>query len=204
MKTIKLNAKKREITGKKVKDLREKGQIPAVIYGSNLKPENLTIDSSTFKKVYSEAGTSTLVDLSIDEASPIKILLNEPQIDPVSDEPIHADLYRVNMSEKIKTEIPLEFIGEAPAVKELEGNLITNKDEVEVECLPGDLISEINVDVSVLKTFEDLIYVKDLNVPEKINVLDDTLRSHLTIELEDEINKLERLIMRDLSHWKTV
>jgi large subunit ribosomal protein L25 len=77
------------------------------------------------------------------------------------------------MSEKITTAIPIEFIGESPAVKDLEGNLITSKDEIEVECLPGDLISEIKVDISALKTFDDMIHVKSLNLASTIEVLDD-------------------------------
>lgn len=173
MKKIELNAKTREITGKKVQELRENGLIPAVLYGAGQKSENLSIDTKIFKKTFGEAGTSALVDLSIDNNSPIKILIHEPQMDPVTDEPLHVDLYKVNMAEKITTEIPLEFVGESPAVKDLEGNLIANKDAVEVKCLPGDLISEIKVDITFLKTFDDLIHVKNLSIPPTIEILDD-------------------------------
>jgi large subunit ribosomal protein L25 len=172
MKTIELNAKKREVTGKKVKTLREKGSIPAVMYGSDAKPQNLEINTKEFNKIYQEAGTSSLVDLKVDGTN-TKVLIHEPQMDPVKDVPIHVDLYKVKMSEKITTAIPIEFIGESPAVKDLEGNLITSKDEIEVECLPGDLISEIKVDISALKTFDDMVYVKSLNLPSTIEVLDD-------------------------------
>jgi len=172
MKIIELHSKIRDITGKKVKELRSKGLIPAVLYGSGEKSENLTLDTKSFKKTYEEAGSSALVDLKIDDKEPIKILIHEPQIDPVTDEPLHVDLYKVKMTEKITTEIPLEFIGESPAVKDLEGNLITNKDAIEVKCLPGDLISEIKVDISALKTFDDLIHVKNLSVPANIEILD--------------------------------
>jgi len=168
-----LSAKKRDIVGKKVKALRIKGIIPANLYGSDAKPENLSIDLGEFQNIYSEAGTSSLVDLKIDDNPAIKILLHEPQMDPVKDIALHADLYKVNMKEKITTEIPLEFIGESLAVKDLEGNLITTKDAVEVECLPNDLISEIKVDISALKTFDDMIYVKNLVVPSTVKILDD-------------------------------
>lgn len=173
MEKIELKAKKREIVGKKVKQLRENGFIPAVMYGSESKPENLTINAKEFKKVFEKAGSSSLVDIVIEGSETHKVLIHEPQIHPVSDEALHVDLYKINMKEKITTEIPLEFIGESIAVKDLEGNFITNKDNVEVECLPGDLIPKIDVDISVLKTFDDIIYVKDLNVPAVIEVLDD-------------------------------
>jgi len=174
MEKIKLKAVKREIVGKKVKQLRNQGFIPAVLYGSDTKPENLSINEKEFKHIYEKAGSSSLVDIEVEGKDPIKVLIHEPQVHPVSDLPLHIDLYKVNMKEKITTEIPLEFIGEALAVKDLEGNLITNKDKVEVECLPGDLINKIEVDISVLKTFDDLIHVKDLVVPSVVTIIDDS------------------------------
>lgn len=173
MEKITLNAKKREITGKKVKTLRNKGLLPAVLYGADAKADNLMVDAKEFNKVYAKAGSSSLVDLKVDENNAVKILIHEPQMDPVKDIPLHADFYKIKMTEKITTEIPLEFIGVSPAVKDLEGNLITNKDNVEVECLPADLIPKIEVDIARLKTFDDLIHVKDLVVPETIHILDD-------------------------------
>ncbi|OGD67870.1 hypothetical protein A3F08_00435 [Candidatus Berkelbacteria bacterium RIFCSPHIGHO2_12_FULL_36_9] len=173
MEKIELKAKKRDIIGKKVKQLREKGQIPAVMYGSQEEALNLTLDKLEFEHVFEKAGSSSLVDLKIDDKEAVKVLIHEPQLHPVLDQPLHVDLYKVKMTKKISTEIPLEFIGESIAVKDLEGNLLTNKDTVEVECLPGDLIQKIDVDISVLKTFEDLIHVKDLVVPKEIEILDD-------------------------------
>jgi len=78
------------------------------------------------------------------------------------------------MSEEIQTEVPLEFVGISPAVSDLEGNLITNKTGLKVECLPDKLVSNIIVDVAVLKTFDDLIKVKDLNIPEGIKILEES------------------------------
>ena len=194
MEKIELSAKKREIVGKKVKNIRKQGLIPAVLYGSKSEPENLSLEKNIFEKVYKKAGTSSLVDLIIDQNSAVKVLIHEPQMDPVEDTPLHVDFYKVNMKEKITTEIPLEFIGESPAVKDLEGNLITNKDEVEVESLPGDLISEIKVDISALKTFDDLIYVKNLDIPATIEILDDPEEIVAQVtppRSEEELEKME-------------
>lgn len=171
MDQINLKASPREILGKKVKILRGKGQIPAILYGRNFKSMPLLLDKIEFAKVFAQAGSSTIVNLEIAGSEPQKVLIFEPQKDPVSDQIIHIDFYKVDMTKEIHTEIPLKFMGIAPAVEELEGNLITNKDALEVECLPDKLVSEIEVDISALKTFEDLIKVNDIKIPEGIKVL---------------------------------
>lgn len=173
MEQVNLKATQRDLLGKKVKVLREKGQIPAVLYGQNFKPLALTLDRSEFVKITHQAGESTLINLDIEQKEPAKVLIRDIQKEPVHDEIIHADFYKVDMSKEIQTEIPLNFSGVAPAVEELEGNFITNKDAIKVECLPEKLVSEIDVDISQLKTFEDLIHIKDLNIPEGIKVLEE-------------------------------
>lgn len=168
-----LKAKLREIIGKQVKNLRQDGQVPAVLYGKDFENLNLVLAKTEFEKVLDEAGSSTIVDLQVEGKENYKVLLHEPQKDAVTDLILHADLYKVNMKEEIHTEIPLNFIGASVAVDDLEGNLITNKDAIEVKCLPGNLVSEIKVDISVLKTFENIIKVSDLPIPEGIEVLDE-------------------------------
>lgn len=153
--------------------LRRAGQIPAVLYGFGVDNTSITLDRKTFWKVFIAAGGNTLVELKIDDKAPIKVLIQDVQRNPVYDEPIHADFYAVNLKETVQTEIPLSFIGDSPAVVDLEGSFVTNKTEVEVKALPTDLISEIEVDISVLKTFEDMIRVSDLKVPSTIEILDD-------------------------------
>lgn len=189
-----LHAISRDITGKKVKSLRADGFIPAVLYGHDVKPTNLTLPAKEFSKVFSEAGSSNLVKLEINEKNPVNILILEPQVDPVRDFTIHADLYQVRMDEKIKTEIPIEFVGVSEAVEQLDGTLITNKSELEVECLPGDLVDHIEVDLSVLKTFEDSVHVKDLKVTDKIEILADPEEMIVSVEpprSEEEMAELE-------------
>lgn len=199
-KTFNLSAKKREITGKKVKQLRQKGLIPAVLYGRNIKPESISIEKIKFIKIFNEAGTSSLIDLKIDSDKSFKVLSHEPQRDPVTGDPIHVDFYRVRMDEKIRTEIPLNFTGESEAVKQLEGNLVTNKDAIEVECLPTDLISKIEVDISSLKTFEDTIKISDLKLPDSIEILHDQDEIIALVEeprSEEELAELEETSAAD-------
>jgi len=193
-KTYKLSVKERTLIGKKVKNLRKDGLIPAVMYGHGTKPTSITIDRRTFDKIYDDAGTSALIELKIDDKAPVKVLSREPQIDPVYSTTLHVDFYKVRMDEKIKTEIPLEFIGESEAVETLDGSLVTNRDSVEVECLPNDLVSQIEVDLSVLKTFEDSITVADLKVPSGIEVMTEPEEVIAVVEeprSEEELAELE-------------
>ncbi|MGA2667030.1 MAG: 50S ribosomal protein L25 [Patescibacteria group bacterium] len=171
---IALKADQREVLGKKVKKLRKNGQIPAVLYGRKSDPISLALNRKEFFQVQKVAGEATLIDLQIPGQKETKALIRQIQRHPVSDNILHVDLYRVDMTQEIETEIPFEFTGVSPAVEELEGNLITNKDSVKVKCLPNKLVSEIKVDIGTLKTFEDLIHLSDINVPAGIEVLDDS------------------------------
>lgn len=194
MEQIILQAKTRKLLGKKVKTLRAQKQIPAVLYGQNFNSTALSLDKSEFFRVLKQAGEATLVDLDVEGSAKHKILIRDIQRDPVRDEILHIDLYKVNMNKEIQTEIPLHFIGISPAVEEKEGNFITNKDTIKVECLPDKLVSVIEVDISVLQTFEDLIHVKDLKTPEGIEVLEepDDIVAQVTAPMsEDELKAME-------------
>ncbi|MFH1749538.1 MAG: 50S ribosomal protein L25 [bacterium] len=192
-----LHAELRKEKGKKNQILRDKDQIPAITYGSKVKNSPLSLDLKEFQKIYHEAGKSTLVDLVISNEPAKKILISETQFHPLSGLPIHVDLYQVRMDEKIKTNIPIKFVGESKAVKDLDGTLNTVKDEVEVECLPADLISEIEVDITPLETFENLIYVKDLQVPSTVTILGNKEEVVAQVEeprSEEELAELEEKV----------
>lgn len=170
METLTLNATTRTITGKQVKQLRNEKKLPAVIYGKNEKNRDITIDAGEFEKVFRKAGESTLVDLVVDGADSFKVLIQDVQRDPLLDRLTHADLRQVNMKEKLTLKVQLKFVGEAPAIKELGAILVRNLDEIEVTCLPTDLVHEIEVSLLPLKNFNDTIRVKDLVVPKGIEI----------------------------------
>ncbi len=170
-KAILLEAKLREIKGKAVAGLRRTGVMPAVVYGEGIASRNLSVDAKTFAKVYSQAGESTLVDLQVAGAAPIKVLIQDVAKHYLTMKPIHADFYQVSMTKKLTTEIPLKFIGESPAVKELGGVLVKNLQEVKVECLPQDLVHEIEVDLAFLKVFGDAIIISKIISPPGIRIL---------------------------------
>jgi len=172
MKSILLKAQKRDVVGKAASRIREKGLIPAVVYGHKIKNINIQVASNEFMKVYREAGESTLFDLSLNDASPVKVIIQDVQKDPVKGDFIHVDFHQVSMKEKLQTQIPLKFVGVAPAVKAFGGVFVTQKESINVKCLPQDLVSEIEVDVTPMVTLEDSLRIKDLRVSEKIEVLD--------------------------------
>lgn len=158
---------------------REKGQavvdikrpIKAVLYGKEIETKPLWIDYQDFRKLYDQAGESTVINLEIaGNGAPHKVLIYEVQSEPISGEYHHVDFFQVKMDEEIEAEVELSFVGEAPAVKELGGVLVKNMDAIEVRSLPGDLPSEIIVDISQLKTFEDYIYIKNLDIPAKVEI----------------------------------
>ena len=171
--TLGLNVKKREVTGKGVKNLRKQNLIPAVIYGKDVPPQNLVVEYLPFNKLYREAGESTLIDLKINEAAPVKVLIQEVQSDPTTGKLAHVDFRQIKMTEKIKVDALLKFINESPAVKELGGTFVHSMEKIEIECLPQDLVHEIEIDISVLKTFEDRIHIKDLKVSAGVKILSD-------------------------------
>ncbi len=172
MSAFTIQAQPRGALGKKTKALRKSGTLPAVLYGHGVASRPLTVRGNDFLRVYRAAGASTLVNLVVDGEPPVKVIIQDVQRHPVSGQPLHVDLHQVRMTEKIHADIPLKFSGEAPAVKELGGVFLKNLDHLKVEALPGDLIHEIVVDVAKLKTFADMIHVRDVVMPPGITALD--------------------------------
>lgn len=144
--------------------------VPGILYGHKIKNQDLEIKYSDFEKLYKQAGESALIDLKLDNKDRI-VLIRDVQIDPVTDKYLHVDLYQIKMDEKLTTEIPLEFTGIAPAVEEKGAIFTSSIDSVEIQALPKQLPHEIKVDISKLKDFGDLIYIRDLEVPEGVEIL---------------------------------
>lgn len=169
---LSLSAKIRKTQGKKVKALRKKGLLPAVLYGPKIKNQSLEVDFKEFEKIYKEAGESTLISLGVEGVKEkYLVLIHNPARDPLTQKPIHIDFYQPSLEKEIEAKVPVVFEGEAPAVKGLGGTLIKNIQELEVKALPQNLPKEIKVDVSSLNTFEDNISIKDLSFPEGVEIL---------------------------------
>ncbi len=168
-----INAKKRKVTGKKVKQLRSKGLVPAVVYGNNIPSTPIKIDKRDFVDIYRKAGESTLVDLVINNKNIGKVLFGDIQLDPVTDEILHVDLKQIDLKEKITATVQIETVGESPAEKKGEGFVLTLSDEVEIHCLPTDLPSKIEVDISGLKEVGKGITFAELEIDrDKLEIVD--------------------------------
>lgn len=171
--TENLTAETRNVPTPELNSLRKEGKLPVELYGHQQQNQHLMLKRNEFAKIYKKAGESSLVDLVIGSQAPLKVIIQEVSYDPLNGEFIHADLLQVKMDEILQTEIPLVFSGESKAVKELGGTLIKSLEEVEISCLPADLIPNMEVDISVLATFDDAIRVADLPFPKTIKVLTD-------------------------------
>ncbi len=143
--------------------------MPAVIYGHGFESLPIQVPVKDFEKVYSEAGESSVVYLNLKDKS-YPTIIQDVARDPMSDKFLHADFYKVRLDEKIKAKIPLNFIGESPAVKELAGILVKNVSEIEVEGFPQDLPHQLDVDISSLKELREHILIKDLSVSNNLEV----------------------------------
>jgi len=205
-----LLAQRRSIFGKKLKRERRRGKLPAVLYGHGIASEPLFIDERAFLRILQSAGSNAIIKLELeDEAGKEKdlrnVLIHEVAYDPLERKLLHADLYQVRMDEKVRTAVPLVFVGESPAVKALGGVLIKTRQSLEVEALPGDLPSEITVDISGLATFEDAIHVKDLKLPKAVTIAIDAetpIASVAPPRTEEELKALEEVVVEKVEEVK--
>jgi len=164
---LNIKAKKRETAGKKVKKLREKGILPAVLYGPKINNINLELNKKEFEKIYKEVGESSLISLEVGDKK-YSVLIYEVKNDPINGNPEHVDFYQPILTKKVEANVPIIFEGESPAVKDFGGTLVKEIQEILVKALPQKLPHEIKVDVSRLKELEDEILVKDLRLGEDV------------------------------------
>ena len=184
---MELAVETRDKFGRETKTIREKGLIPAELYGHGIENTHLAVDAKAFGKLYREAGENTIVTLVFGkEKRPV--LIYDVQKNYLSDAVDHIDFYQVRMDEKITAKVPIEFTGESPAVKEKGGLLNTSLAEIEVEALPADLPHRFVVDLSVLAEINQSLYVKDILIPKGVRVLVDpgTAVATITEKMKEE------------------
>lgn len=173
MEKLSLHANSRDVRGKQNQQLRGAGKTPGVIYGHGTQSTALEIDSRDLQKVYSQAGSNKIILLKLDEGKSKNVLIHDVQHSPRTGALTHVDLYVVRMDEKVKTEVPIHFVGETPAVYQEGGTLVKNLETIEVEALPADLPENIEVDIAVLIDFEKSIHVSDLKVPSEVTIMNE-------------------------------
>lgn len=168
--TVELKASKRELFGKGVGGLRKAGSMPAVVYGPKQQSLPISVSLKDFARALEAAGESTVIALSVD-GQPHNVLIHEIDYDPVTDIPRHADFYAVVKGQKVEVEVPLVFIGESPAVKDLGANLVKALHDIEVEADPMNLPHELTVDVSGLVSLDMQILAKDIPLPSGVTLI---------------------------------
>lgn len=186
MDKVTLSANKRELLGRKVKKLRLEGKIPSNVYGNKVKSQSVVVVAKEFEKTYEKVGETGLVDLVIDGKS-FPVLIHDVQKHPVSDKYLHIDFFQVNLKEKVKTQVPVEMIGESPAEKSGIGTAVQYLNEVEIEALPGDLPDKFEIDAAKLIDLESVILISDLKYDKtKVTMLDESTQILAKIEPPQE------------------
>ena len=196
MKQTELLATTRQILGKKVKLLRRQGITPTHLFGHNVESVALQCDTAQLKHVMAQAGLTSLISLKIDEVKkPRNVVIREVQREPATRELLHVDFYQVSMAEKIRVEVPIVSIGEAPALKVKENFLLQELSSLSVECLPGEIPNRVDIDLTSLTKVGQAIHVKDimldkegtiLNNPEQLVVKVSARRIEKLVEEEVE------------------
>lgn len=170
MEKVVLKAEKRDVVGKQVRALRREGKLPAVIYGRRVEPINILLDSHTASRILAKLTSSSLLTIEVD-GKEYPTLVREKQYNFIKNSLLHVDFLAVSLTEKITANVSIQLEGVAPAVKDFNAILVTGLTELVVECLPTDLPERIVVDISGLKEIGDGIYVRDLAVSDKVEVL---------------------------------
>lgn len=169
-KEINLNVQTRTENDANLTKLREEGNVPAVVYGNGMENLSLKLNKNEFDKVFDAAKYSVLVNLKVDDKDVYQVVIKDVQREVMRGDVIHIDFYQVDMNKKIVVEVPLRFVGEAKAVKELGGLLMKHRSLVNIESLPKDLMEDIEVNLSLLDDFSKKIKLSDLELPENVKV----------------------------------
>jgi len=167
-----LRLSKRDIRGKKVKFLRRQGITPANLYGPKMESIALQAETPVLERLIAKVGRNAMITLRFDR-KPRLVMIRDIQRDPLTDALLHIDLFQVEATHKVTVEIPLAFLGEAPAAKSSQAMMIQNLTSLHVEGLPTDLPRRIEVDLSVLTEIGQAIHVGEIPVDDKLEVLTD-------------------------------
>ncbi len=203
-------SKKIELKGEPRKETasqsRRAGFIPGVLYGHGVDTQSVQVDAKLFGKVFSQVGYTSLLNLAIG-ATTHDVLVRDVQFHPLKSTVTHIDFYQVRLDQKVKADVPLTFVGEAPAVKDLSGVLLKNRDTVEVEAFPQDLPHDIKVDISGLTNFEATLHVSNLQLPPGVEVLHEANEVIALVQAprsEQEIEALAEEVKENVEAVETV
>lgn len=190
--TFSLTATTRTTQGKKLQKERAEGKLPAIVYGPKEKPQLITLDHKDFTKVFKEAGESSVIVLK-GLGNDVEVIVHDVAIDPVRNQVLHVDFYVPEAGKTVTLHVPLEFTGEAPALK-LGGTLTKVLHEVEVTCLPKDMPQHVAVDLSVITDPGVQIHIRDLALPKGVTMVNDAEDVVVLVQAVDEETATETAI----------
>jgi len=198
MEQIELEVATREVLGKKVRFLRRQGITPVHLFGHGIESEALQCDTTQLQRVLAQAGRTKLVDLKLDKAKePRKIVIREIQRNPQTGDLLHVDFYQVRMAEKIKVDVPIVLVGEAPALKLKENMLVQDLTSLTIESLPDEIPASVELDLSLLTEVEQLIRVKEIILSEGVTVLTDP--EHTVVKISSRpVEKIEEVVEEEV------
>lgn len=202
METLQISVQGRQSTGKALASLRSNGHVPGVVYGKGVESRMISVDELALARLYSHAGSSSLIELTLDDQKPVHVLIHDVQKTHLG-KLSHVDFLQVKMNESIRTEVPLKMVGDAPGVFNLGGSLVQNLEEVEVEALPANLPSAIEVDVSGLEELDASLSVADLKIPDGVTLLTDAHELVCRVEAprsEEELAELDAEMGEAVTH----
>ena len=174
MATLELKATKRHIEGKKVQTLRRQGVTPAHLFGPGVESLAIQCDTPALRNILVDAGHTQLVSLKLGhEHHPRIVMIREVQIDNFKGGVLHVDFYQVNLAETIRVNVPIFLTGESAAAKMKGNSLVQELNDLTVQCLPGNIPSRIEVDVTPLVTADQLIRIKDLPAIADVTIINE-------------------------------
>ncbi len=170
---VELEIAPREVLGKATKHLRKSGIIPGNIYGHKEPSVAIQLDAMAFDYLHRKHGTRNIIRLRLPDATTQTVLIRRVQRDAVTGKILHVDFSRVSLSESIDAKIPLRFVGESNAVKNLNGILLHLVEALEVNCRASDMVEALEVDISPLTGFDSVLHAKDVKLPRNYKLVTD-------------------------------
>lgn len=188
MENLTLQASSRDISGKKTRFLRRQGITPTHLFGRDIKSLTLQCDTDALKQLIAQAGRTRPVSLKIDdEKGRRSVFVREIQRDVITRQLLHVDFYQVKKGEKITVDVPIVFVGEAPALKAKGRMLAHSITSLNLECLPDNVPPQIEIDLNSLEELGQAIYVKDIILAPDITVHADP--EQLVVKISEAIVK---------------
>jgi len=188
----------RRVLGKKTRFLRRQGITPTHLFGHNVSSLALQCDTAKLQRIIAQTGMTKPINLEIEgDKRPRMVFIREIQRDELTRQLIHVDFYQVKKTEKIKVDVPIVFVGEAPAMKKKENILTHGATSLTIECLPGEVPPQIEVDLSHLEEAEQAIYVKDIVLSPDITVI--TEPDQLVVKIsEARVERVEEVVKEEV------